>query len=54
MQSVILVWLCESDVVLRVDREVARVDVIPLQHHLKDLWLMNGAFLHEADDLVLH
>ena len=36
-----------------VDREVRRVDVVALQHHLENLRLVHCAFLHKVDDLVL-
>ena len=39
--------------VVRVDDEVRGVNVVALEHHFHDLWLVDGAFLHEVDDLVL-
>lgn len=51
--SVVVSGLVESDRVIRVNSEVRRVDVVALEDHLHDLRLMNGALLHEADDLVL-
>jgi len=36
-----MVGLVESYVVLRIDLEIARIYVVPLQHHLKHLWLVN-------------
>jgi len=52
--SVVAVWFTEPDVVLSVDSEVTRVDVVALHHHLEDLWLVDSALLHEIDDLILH
>jgi hypothetical protein len=36
-----------------VDRKVGSVDVVALNHHLKYFGLMNSAFLHKVNDLVL-
>jgi len=49
-----VVGLVESDRVVSVDREVSGVDVVALEHHLEDLWLVHSALLHEVYDLVLH
>jgi hypothetical protein len=51
--SVIMGWLEVSDGVIGVDHEVGGVNVVPLQDHLKDFWVMNSSFLHEVDYLVL-
>ena len=52
--SVVVVGLIESDVVLGVDDEVGGVDVVALEDHVEDLRLVDGALLHEVDDLVLN
>lgn len=52
--SEVLVWLVEAHGFLRVDHEVARVNVVALHDHFKDLRLVHSAFLHEVDHLVLH
>jgi len=39
--------------VIGVDGEVASINVVALEHHLEDFWLMNCAFLHETDYFVL-
>lgn len=36
-----------------VDREVSRVDVVALEHHLQNLRLVHGTFLHQVQDLIL-
>ena len=52
--SEVFVGLVETHRLSCVDHEVARVDVVALQDLLEDLRLVNGALLHEANDLVLH
>ncbi len=49
----VVIRLVESNVVLSVDAEVTRVDVVALHHHLEDLWLMHFALFHEVDNFVL-
>ena len=39
---------------LSVDLEVASVNVVALEHHLKDLRLVDSALLHKVDYFVLH
>eukprot|EP00349_Pseudokeronopsis_sp_Brazil_P007901 CAMPEP_0202955590 /NCGR_PEP_ID=MMETSP1396-20130829/141_1 /ASSEMBLY_ACC=CAM_ASM_000872 /TAXON_ID= /ORGANISM="Pseudokeronopsis sp., Strain Brazil" /LENGTH=180 /DNA_ID=CAMNT_0049672239 /DNA_START=64 /DNA_END=606 /DNA_ORIENTATION=- len=43
----------EAHVVLCVDHEVAGVNVVSLEDLFEDFRLVDGAFLHEVDDLVL-
>ena len=37
-----------------VNHEVARVNIVSLHYHLKDLRLMDGALFHKLDALVLN
>mgnify|MGYP003330991012 FL=1 len=39
--------------VVSVDGEVASVDVVSLEDHLEHLRLVDSAFLHKVDDLIL-
>ena len=52
--SEVLVWLLEAHRLLRIDHEVARVDVVAFHDHFEDFGLMDGALFHEVDDLILH
>ena len=36
-----------------VHREVSRVNVVALEHHLQNLRLMDGTFLHKVQNLIL-
>ena len=36
-----------------VHREVTRVNVVALEHHLQNLGLMHGTFLHQVQNLIL-
>lgn len=42
-----------SDVIFRVDNEIARVDVVALQHLFEQLGLVHRAFFHEGNNLIL-
>ena len=53
LPSEVLVGLGEAESFLSVDDEVASVNVVALHDHFEDFRLMDSAFLHEADDLVL-
>jgi hypothetical protein len=53
-RSVVVVRLIKSHGVVRVDGEVGGVDVVSLHDPLKDLWLVDGALLHEVYGLVLY
>lgn len=46
-------WLTETHRVISVDCEVTCINVVALEDHFEDLWLVDCAFLHETDDLVL-
>lgn len=46
-------WLVEPDRVVRVDREVTRVDVVALQNHFEYFGLVHSSLLHEVDHLIL-
>ena len=46
--------LIVSLIVFSVDNEVTCVNVVAFDHHLKDLWLVHNALLHEVHNLVLH
>ena len=46
-------WLAETDRVVGVDREIAGIDVVTLEYHFKNFWLMNSALLHETYYFVL-
>jgi hypothetical protein len=39
--------------VVGVHREVSRVNVVALEHHLQNLRLMDGTFLHKVQNLIL-
>ena len=51
--SVIVCWLVETDRVVGVDCEIARVNVVAFEHHFKNFWLVHGALLHETYHFVL-
>ncbi len=54
LYSHVVVWLVEAQGLSSVHNEVRCVNVITLHHHLENFRLMNRAFFHELDALVLH
>ena len=52
--SVVFVGLVESEVVFRIYREVACVNVVALHYLLENLRLVHCAFLHKTDNLIVH
>ena len=54
IRSVVVVRLVKSDVVFGVDNEVRSINVVALEDHIEDLWLMHSALLHKVYDLVLN
>lgn len=52
--SKVLVGLIEAHGLSGVDSEVARVDIVALHDHIEDFRLMNSAFFHEVDHLILN
>ena len=54
MLSEVVVGLVEAHGLLCVDDEVACINVVAFHDHLEDFRLVNSAFLHEADALILN
>jgi len=50
---VVVVGLVESDVVFGVNNEVRSVNVVALENHIEDFWLMHSALLHEVYYFIL-
>ena len=49
-----MVGLVEAHSLSCVDREVASVNVVTFHDHFENFRLVDSAFFHKADDLVLH
>ena len=53
-RSKVLVRLVEAHRLLRVDYEVACVNIVTLHDHIEDFRLVYLTFLHEVNNLVLN